>query len=506
MDNPETIATPDTPEEPERAAVPKTGGGLAAGGSGDGSVAARLDRLPLTRLHWFAIAVVGVGMFFDLYEVFLAGSVSTALTKHFGVTKDDLKPLLASAFVGMFLGAVILSRIADRLGRRRAFFLTLSVYSVFSVLAAFSPNVQMLIVCRFLAGLGIGGELPLCDAYLSDLLPARVRGRLIGWAYTVGFCGVPAAGFLALGLVPRSFLGVDGWRWMFVIGGLGAAVCWLLRRSLPESPRWLAAVGRQAEAEAVVEKLEAAAGQRPAVAEPAPAAAPGAPAPKTVPSRPVRPAPISTLFQPRWRKRTYMLGAFQILQVFGYYGFGTLVPLVLADKGYDFVHSVGFSAVTFLGYPIGSLLSVPVLERIERKTLIMLSALGMLGFGLGFGYCDGTTAIVVLGFLYTVCSNLFSNAYHVYQSELYPTALRATGAGGAYSLSRLATAAMPYVLLPLLEDHGSTAVFLFIAGAMAAIIAIIGLLGPRTTGTALLDDLDHRPAPSPAHPVAQTVR
>ncbi|MEU3985381.1 MFS transporter [Streptomyces sp. NPDC026672] len=440
----------------------------------DISVAARLDRLPLTRMHLMAVLVVGLGMFFDLYEVFLAGTVSTALKDDFHVSDGQLKPLLASAFVGAFIGAVVMSRVADRLGRRRAFYLTLAVYSFFSVLAAFSPNVEMLIVCRFLAGLGIGGELPLCDAYLSDLLPARHRGRLIGWAYTVGFCGVPLAGFLALNIVPHSYAGVDGWRWMFVIGGLGAALCWVLRRGLPESPRWLEAVGRHEEADRVVRAFETSAHlQSPAPAVPGPTAAP--------PEK----AALRELLVPPWRTRTLMLAVFQILQVFGYYGFGTLAPLVLASKGYDIVHSLTFSSLSFVGYPIGSLLSVPILERIERKTLIMLAAFGMLAFGLGFGYAHGTAAIVTLGFCYTLVSNLFSNAYHVYQGELFPTRLRATGAGNAYSLSRLATAVMPYVLLPLLLDHGANAVFVFIACAMAAVIVDIGLLGPRTTGRSL---------------------
>jgi MFS transporter, putative metabolite:H+ symporter len=459
--------------------------------SQDASVAARLDRLPITSLHRMAVVVVGLGVFFDLYEVFLAGTLSTALTTGFHVSEGQLKPLLASAFVGAFVGAVVMSRLADRLGRRRAFYLTLAVYSAFSVIGAFSVNVPMLVICRFLAGLGIGGELPLCDAYLSDLLPARARGRLIGWAYTVGFCGVPVAGFLARGIVPHSWAGLPGWRWMFLIGGAGAAVCWVLRRRLPESPRWLAAVGRQAEAEAVVGRFEDAARRRLGSAD-LPPPEPGHPAERT------DPAPMRRLFEAPWRARTAMLGIFQILQVFGYYGFGTLAPLVLVSKGYDVVDSLTFSALSFVGYPLGSLLSVPVLERVERKTLIMLAAFGMLVFGLGFGYSHDTAAIVALGFCYTVASNLFSNAYHVYQAELYPTTLRATGAGSSYSLSRLASAAMPYVLLPLLDDSGANAVFAFIACAMAAVILDIGLFGPRTTGRALeeLAVAGGRPAPA----------
>ena len=115
----------------------------------------------------------------------------------------------------------------------------------------------MLVVTRFFAGVGIGAELPIADSYLSDLLPPRDRGRYIAWAYTLGFLGVPASGFLARGLAPIAPLGIEGWRWMFVVGALGSVVVALLRRSLPESPRWLAANGRGEEADAVVRRFEA---------------------------------------------------------------------------------------------------------------------------------------------------------------------------------------------------------------------------------------------------------
>lgn len=442
------------------------------------AIHARLDRLPVTRRHRFALVAVGIGIFFDLYEVFLAGTLATVLGKDFGVTGTAQKLVLASVFVGAFVGAITLTRLADRVGRRRAFFLTLGIYSLFSVLGAFSPNVEMLIVCRFLAGIGIGAELPLCDAYLSDLLPARVRGRMIAWAYTVGFCGVPVAGLLARVITPHSFLGLEGWRWMFVIGGLGALLCWLMRRGLPESPRWLASVGRNEEADAAVRVFEdAARAEHGTLDEPEPG-------PEVAPARR---EPVRALFRKPWRRRTAMLWIFQLFQTFGYYGFGTLVPLVLAAKGYDVVQGLTFTALSFLGYPIGSALSIPLMERVQRKTLIVGAAIAMIVLGLGFGYADDPALIVVLGFAYTVVSNLFSNGFHVYSGELFPTTLRATGAGTAYSLSRLATAVMPFVLVPLLDSAGPTAVFVAIAAAMVIVAVDVAVLGPRTTGRSLAD-------------------
>ncbi|MEW2502071.1 MFS transporter [Amycolatopsis sp. NPDC047767] len=434
-------------------------------------IASRLDRLPVTRRHRYFVAVVGVATFFDLYDLFLAATISTVLTHEFGVTAEALKYVLASAFVGAFVGAVCLGKLADQVGRRRAFLLTLGLYSVFTLLGAFSTDVWMLVVCRFIAGIGIGAELPVADAYLADLLPARARGRATAWAYTLGFCGVPAAGFLARALAGHAPLGIDGWRWLFVIGALGAAVVWGLRFTLPESPRWLAARGREAEADEIVRKLEASAPQ------PLPEPAPEPPAPE-----PVR---FSALLRKPWARRTTMLYIFQLLQAFGYYGFGSLVPIVLAAKGFSLVNSLTFSALTFLGYPIGSALSIPIIERIERKWLIVASAAAMAVFGLAFGFSTSGVAIAVFGFCYTAASNVFSNAFHTYQGELFPTSLRGTAAGSAYALSRLATAAMPFILLPILQAQGATRMFAVVAVAMVVLIVDVAVLGPRTTGDSL---------------------
>lgn len=440
------------------------------------TMAARLNRLPITRRHRQLIAVVGLATFFDLYDLFLAGTISTLLGKDFHVSTAQIKPILASAFVGAFFGAVVFGRLADRIGRRTTFLLTLALYSAFSLAGAFAVNVPMLVICRFIAGIGIGAELPLADAYLADLLPARSRGRATAWAYTIGFCGVAAAGFLARALVGHSPLGLAGWRWLFVIGSLGALVVWILRTRLPESPRWLETVGRAAEAEAVVRDLEQA-GER-HVAGPLPE-----PNPEESPER--ERLPLRMLLRPPWFSRTVMLYVFQLLQTFGYYGFGTLVPIVLASKHIPIANSLTFSAVSFLGYPIGSALSVPIMERMQRKWLIVAGAVGMAGFGLLFGFSHASAAIMVFGFCYTAISNLFSNGFHIYQGELFPTSLRGTAAGSAYSLSRLATAAMPYILLPALSAYGAGGMFGIVAGAMGVVVIDIALLGPRTTGRSL---------------------
>lgn len=455
------------------------------------SIAARLDRLPITRWHRRLTAVVGLGAFFDLYEVFLGGVLGAALTGPWSLSSTQKSMVIASAFLGMFAGANALSIAADRLGRRRMFLVNLGLYSLFSLAAAFSPGLGTLLTFRFLAGLGLGAELVLVDTYLAEFLPSRVRGRYLSWAYTVGFVGVPIAALLGARLVAtRELLGVAGWRWLLVFGALGALVIWIARSRLPESPRWLAARGRTEEAAAVADAVEARVR--------AESGAPLPPVPDDGPAAVRRDLPLSEMFRGGFRRRTLMLWIFQVLQTVAYYGFGSLAPVVLVSKGYEVTDSLTYAALSFLGYPIGSALAVPVIDRIERKLLIIGSAAGIGVFGIVFAAARVPWLIVAAGFLLTVCSNVFSNAFHTYQTEIFPTGLRGSAIGIAYSLSRLTSVVLPFVALKVLDSAGATAVF----GGSAVLIVLlcldVGLLGPRSTGRALEDVAERAPRPGPA--------
>jgi putative MFS transporter len=438
------------------------------------SVAARLDDLPITSTHRLIIAVAGVGTFFDLFDIFLAGVIGTVLTEQFHLSRVALPAVLGSGFLGMFVGAVSFGHLADRVGRRRAFLVTLGVYSVFTFAGAFATNVTMVIAMRFAAGIGIGAEPPLVDSYLGEMLPPRDRGRYTAVAYTFGFCAVPIVGLLARILVPISPFGIAGWRWLFVAGSLGALIVWVLRRRLPESPRWLESAGRHREADAITTALEAEASR------------PDGPATGDSPlfSSAANPGWLA-LFGPEYRGRTIVLCVFHLFQTVGYYGFGTLVPLVLAAKGFTVIHSLTYTTIVLLGYPVGSAASIVVVERVDRRWLIVSGAVLMALFGLALGVAASPGWIVLWGFSYTVVSNLFSNAFHVFQAEIFPTFIRTTAAGTAYALSRLSSAAMPFLLLPILNQRGAPTMFAVVALAMVIVIADIGLFAPSTTGLAL---------------------
>ncbi|MBP1818643.1 MFS transporter [Mycobacterium sp. OAE908] len=444
------------------------------------TVSSVLDGLPVTRWHWRLVVIVGLGSFFDLYEVFLGGVLAPVLATEFKLGTTGKALVIAAGFAGMFVGANVLSIVADRLGRRRVFILNLLVYSLFSLAAAFSPNVETFLVLRFIAGIGLGAELVLVDTYLAEFVPARVRGRMTAWAYTIGFLGVPLAALLGGKLVAHhQLLGIDGWRWLLVFGGLGAVFVLAIRTMLPESPRWLESRGRDAEAREVVASVVA-------------KVAPGTPVPAQLlagASRAEDDAPnvaeVLRIAFRDYRKRTVMLVIFQILQTVAYYGFGTLAPLVLVSKGFEVTQSLGYAALTFAGYPLGSLLSIPLVERFERKHLIIVSALGIALCGIVFAAAEQVVVIVVAGFLLTAVSNVFSNAFHIYQAEIFPTAIRSTASGICYSLSRATSTVLPFVAVPALAALGPVAVF---SGSAALVILLclnVGLLGPHSTGLQL---------------------
>ena len=449
-------------------------------------IAARLDRLPATRWHRKLTLLVGVGTFFDLYEVFLGGVLGAQIAREWSLGSLGKSAVVASAFLGMFVGAAVLSVLADRWGRRRMFLINLAAYSIFSLLTAAAPDLGALLVLRFLTGLGVGAELTLVDTYLAEFLPRAVRGRYIAWGYTFGFLAVPLVAFVGAKTVASTALfGIAGWRVLLVLGAVGGLVVWAARRQLPESPRWLTVRGRTAEADRTVSAVESEVRRQSGAELP-----PAVPAPV----EPVRSVSLATMFRGRYRNRTIMWWSFQVLQTVAYYGFGSLAPIVLTAKGFTVTESLGYAALSYLGYPIGSALSIPLVDRVERKLLIILSALGIAAFGLLFGNAGTASVIVVAGFLLTACSNVFSNAFHIYQTEIFPTGLRSSGIGIAYSLSRLTSAVLPFVAISALEDFGAGAVF---AGSAVLILLLcldVGLLGPRSAGNSLEGVADTGPS------------
>ena len=437
------------------------------------TIAERIERLPLGGFHRRFVGLVSLGNFFDLYDIFIVAYIGAALQQSGFLTLHQFTFFVAAGFLGMFVGTVVFGMGSDRMGRRSAFILLLLIYSVFTFADAFAPNAAWLIALRFFAGVGIGAEIVVIDTYVTEVVPSYARGRYVAITQVAGFCAVPIAAVLSRVLVPTHWL-MSGWRWVMVIGASGALLTWWFRRRLPESPRWLEARGRIAEADAIMSALE-----RESL-------------PTAERSREREERSFASLrmteqeggsFAELWRApylgRTAMLMIFQALQTIGFYGFANWAPTFLLKQGVSLLHSLEYTMFIAMVSPVGPLLAAWTSDRLERKWTIVVLALLVAALGLGFGNSSAPFAVVGFGALLTLANYWFSAAFHAYQAELYPTRLRATGVGFTYSWSRL-SAAFTSVLIGWVLGFGVPAVFAVLAVAMGSVAVVIGAMGPRT--------------------------
>jgi MFS transporter, putative metabolite:H+ symporter len=453
-------------------------------------LAARLDRLPMTRHIWMLVTLISLGGAFEFYDLFLTAYIAPGLLKAGYFTPESLGPFSVLApygvagigtfvfamFAGLFVGAIFLGHFADRYGRRTVFTFSLIWYSITTAIMAFQTSGFAVDLWRFIAGIGIGIELVTIDTYVSELVPRSHRGRAYAFNQFVQFLAVPLVAFLAWLLVPRTPLGLDGWRWVVLIGSAGAIFIWFIRLSLPESPRWLARHGRLADAEHGVAGIES----RVAMESGGKLASPGPPQRDEAGE-----GTFAEIWHPPYDRRAILMSVFNFFQTFGYYGFAAWVPTLLIAKGIKVTTSLEYSFIIAIANPVGPLLGTLIADRIERKWQICLGAVGIGVFGMFFANAELPAALILLGVLVTLCNNLMSFSFHSYQSELFPTRIRSRAIGFVYSWSRLSAALSGLVVAFLLNLGGVNAVFAFIAFAMALVVATIGGFGPRTRGLAL---------------------
>jgi len=453
-------------------------------------LAARLDRLPMTRHIWVLVTLISLGGAFEFYDLFLTAYIAPGLVKAGYFMPESLGPFSVLApygvagvgtfvfamFAGLFVGAIFLGHFADRYGRRTVFTFSLIWYSITTAIMAFQTSGFAVDLWRFIAGVGIGIELVTIDTYVSELVPSSHRGRAYAYNQFLQFLAVPLVAFLAWLLVPQTPFGLDGWRWVVLIGSAGAIFIWFIRLSLPESPRWLARHQRLAEAERVVEGIE----NRVMTESTEKLPPPGPPQ-----RHEAGEGTFAEIWQPPYDRRAIVISVFNFFQTFGYYGFAAWVPTLLIAKGIKVTTSLEFSFIIAIANPVGPLLGTLIADRIERKSQICLGAIGIGIFGMLFANSELPAALILLGVLVTLSNNLLSFSFHSYQSELFPTRIRSRAIGFVYSWSRLSAALSGLVVAFLLNLGGVNAVFAFIAFAMAIVVATIGGFGPRTRGLAL---------------------
>lgn len=449
-------------------------------------IAARLDRLPPSRYLWKLVLLLSLGAFFEIYDLLMTGYVSPGLFRSgafreghgafFGLS--DQAAFASSTFAGLWLGTLFLGSVADRFGRRAIFTYALLVYAIATLVMAFQLTATGIFIWRFIAGIGIGCEMVTIDTYLGELVPKGVRGRAFALSQGVMFCAVPVVALLSWLLLPYSPLGLDGWRWVALFPALSAVLVWWMRRHLPESPRWLAGQGRTEEALRITSAIEERAARDLGRELPPPVST-------EVPTGPVRPPSYRELFQPAYRRRTLMLIVFHLFQAIGFYGFGNWVPKLISSQGIEITNSLKYAFIIAMIYPLGPFLFTLIADRFERKWQIVAAAAGTATFGLLFAQQRNPALLIVFGALVTLSNNLLSYAYHAYQTELFPTYIRARAVGFVYSFSRLSTIFTSFMIAFVLARAGTPGVCVFIASSMAVVIVAIGAFGPRSRNLAL---------------------
>jgi MFS transporter, putative metabolite:H+ symporter len=394
---------------------------------------------------WPRVALISLGGFFEFYDIFFAGYIAPGLVRSGIIGPTGVAGFVAAMFSGLFVGTALVSFVADRFGRRTIFTYSLLWYTVASVVMAFQQHAFGLNLWRFISGIGVGVELVTIDTYLSELVPANLRGRAFAINQAMQFCAVPVVALLAWLLVPRAPLGLDGWRWVVLLGATGAIFVWWIRRRVPESPRWM--------------ELRA------------------HPAPQR--------ASFAEMWRPPYRTRSVMLIIFHLFQTVGFYGFSNWVPTLLIARGIAITSSLRYTFIIAIAAPFGPLFAAAIADKIERKWQIVLSAFAVAAAGLLFGQMNAAALLIFFGVLLTLANNILSFSCHAYQAELYPTRIRAMAVGFVYSWSRISVVFSSFVIGFVLNRFGVPGVFTLIAGSMLIVMLAIGLLGPRTNNLTL---------------------
>jgi putative MFS transporter len=445
----------------------------------------RLDRLPVSSFHWRMFRLVGLGMFFDGFDIYIAASVLGATLRSGFSTLPQNAAFVSLTFVGMMLGSVATGFLGDRFGRRFTYQVNLLIFGVAALVAAFAPNMTVLILLRFVMGVGLGAENVVGYATMTEFVPPAHRGRWLGLVAVLVVTGLPVSALCAWLLVPQF-----GWRVMFVLGGAGALLVWRARKALPESPRWLESVGRTAEAEALVAAIEA-------------ESAGGAPLPRPLPPAPAPSRAFATLFRPPLLGRV-VLGCVALIVINTLiYGFITWLPTFFAKQGLSVATSFGYSFVMALGAPAGSLIGALTVDHWGRRATIAGAAALAVVFGAVYPFVSDPVLLPLVGLALTVpIYVLVAVLFGVYIPELFPTEVRLRASGFCNMFGRGATIVTPFLVVPLFTGFGVGGVLALMIGLLLLLILSVLVLGVEPAGRRL----EEMASDEPGAPALDAVR
>jgi MFS transporter, putative metabolite:H+ symporter len=434
---------------------------------------ARLDRLPISSFHYRVFWLVGAGMFFDGYDLYVASGVLAAtISTKFSTPAQNLQ-FISLTFVGMTIGSLVTGFLGDRYGRRFTYQVNLLIFGLASFAAALSQDMTQLIICRFVQGLGLGAEIVVGYSTLTEFVPPRSRGRWLSFMAFLTVCGFPATSLLSYLIIPNW-----GWRPMFVIAGAGSLIVWYLRKKLPESPRWLEAQGRTAEAEALMTEIEKEAAGAGALPPPAVHA-------------PVPQVPLGALLHHPLLERM-VVGCWALITINSLiFGFVIFLPQFFLRQGLTIANSLGYTVVLAVGSLVGCALGAYLADFVGRRWSIIGASIVTIVAGWTYARFNAASdpelvlgvGSVLLVAIYVQTAILFG----VYTPELFPTEIRLRANGICNTFGRGATVVSPFIVGALMANYGLPGVIGLMIGLLVVQILVVWAWGVEPRNRALED-------------------
>ncbi|MGU7772570.1 MFS transporter [Burkholderia sp. MR1-5-21] len=430
----------------------------------EGEIAARLDRLKIGRFHYRTFGLIGAGLFIDSFELQMAGAVLGALLANHWSTTQLNAWFISATFVGFLIGACFSGVLGDKYGRRFCYQINLAIFGLSSLAAALAPNMYVLIGLRLLMGIGLSGELVLGYATLSEFMPPAKRGNLVALLSFTTQCALFVAALSAYWVIPNL-----GWRWMFGIAGVAAVILCLIRKTMPESPRWLAYKGRFEEASAIVTHAEYECG----IDETAPD--------RTNQQIESVEGKLSDLFRKTEVAKLVIGISIMITIQICLYGLISWLPSFFVQQGFSIGKSLQWNMIMTLGGPTGAFISLLLVDRIGRKPIIVTSAISASIFAVVYVCQSSEIGFMISGFLMIASIyGILVVGQAVYMPELFPTRLRMRGNGLCSAVARIVAAAIPFAI-PVIFNAGGIRLVIGIVGCELVLFAlVIAVLGRET--------------------------
>jgi len=440
-------------------------------------ISARIERLPFARFHIHLLLMGGLGYMFDAMDAAVLAFILPVLRTAWNLSSVQIGVLGSSTYIGFLFGALFAGTLGDLIGRRAVMMSALALYCAASIVSAMVDTWSAFFVARIVAGMGTGAESAIIAPYLAEFVARRYRGSFTG----------ALAGFFSFGFVAAALLGYfivpsydNGWRIVLVITAVPVVMLLWWRRALPESPRWLESRGREKEAEAVLDRIEAVFAREgrvlpPPVVEVASPTGTGG----TLLTN------FAALLAARQARITIMTWIMWLAITFSYYSFFVWIPGLLVQNGMSITKSFGYSIAIYCAQIPGYFSAAYFNERIGRQATIATYMVlgGVSALGLAFAQTD--QHIILAGILLSLFMNGTYAGVYAYTAEVFPTPIRTTGAGLASAIGRIGAIVSPILVGYLYPNFGFAGVFGVTTTVLLLGAVTVVLMGVPTRGRSL---------------------